>query len=73
MFLTVSAFANDGTEIETKDFETEHEEAFNVNDMIMHHIADAHEYHLWGGTHDGTSIYLPIILIDGGLKDWQIN
>lgn len=68
LFLTVSAFANDGTEIETKDFETEHEEAFNVNDMIMHHIADAHEYHLWGGTHDGTSIYLPIILIDGGLK-----
>lgn len=45
-----------------------HEEApFNVNEMIMHHIKDAHEFHLWGG-HDGTSIYLPVILIDNGLK-----
>lgn len=42
-------------------------EPFNVNEMIMHHIKDAHEFHLWGG-HDGTSIYLPIILIDNGLK-----
>jgi F-type H+-transporting ATPase subunit a len=46
----------------------EHEEKpFNVNEMIMHHIKDAHEYHLWGG-HDGTTIYLPIILVDGGMK-----
>ena len=44
------------------------EKAFNVGEMIMHHIKDAHEWHLWGGEHDGTSIYLPIILIDGGLK-----
>lgn len=44
------------------------EKKFNVGEMIMHHIKDAHEWHLWGGEHDGTSIYLPIILIDGGLK-----
>lgn len=50
------------------DAHGDHEEKpFNVNDMIMHHIMDAHEFHLWGG-HDGTSIYLPIILVDGGLK-----
>jgi F-type H+-transporting ATPase subunit a len=44
------------------------EEEFNVSEMIMHHIKDAHEWHLWGGEHDGATIYLPIILIDGGLK-----
>lgn len=41
---------------------------FNVSDMIMHHIKDAHEWHLWGPEHGGTSIYLPIILVDGGMK-----
>jgi F-type H+-transporting ATPase subunit a len=39
--------------------------------MIMHHISDAHEWHLWGGHHDGKSIYLPIILVDGGLKTFS--
>ena len=38
-------------------------EPFNAVETIMHHIKDAHEWHLWGG-HHGTSIYLPIILID---------
>ena len=41
------------------------EKEFNVSEMIMHHIKDAHEWHLWGPEHGGTSIYLPIILIDG--------
>lgn len=41
---------------------------FKVDEMIMHHIKDAHEWHLWGGEHDGTSIYLPIIILDEGLK-----
>ncbi len=44
------------------------EEPFNVNEMIMHHISDAHQWHLWGGAHTGVSIYLPIILLDDGLK-----
>ena len=44
------------------------EEAFNVNEMIMHHIGDAHEWHLWGDAHEGTSIYLPIIIFDDGMK-----
>lgn len=47
----------------------EHE--FNVNEMIMEHIMDAHEYHLWGGHDNPTSIYLPIILMDGGLKTFS--
>ncbi len=47
------------------------EEKFNVGEMIMHHIKDAHEWHLWGGHHNSTSIYLPVILIDGGLKTFS--
>lgn len=54
-----------GEELFNDEDEVKHK--FNVNEMIMHHIQDAHEWHLWGG-HDGTSIYLPIILMDGGLK-----
>lgn len=44
------------------------EEEFNVGKMIMHHIGDAHEWHLWGGKHDGAAIYLPVIIVDGGVK-----
>lgn len=44
------------------------EEGFNVSEYIMHHIQDAHEWHLWGEGHDATSIYLPVILIDNGVK-----
>jgi F-type H+-transporting ATPase subunit a len=44
------------------------EKEFNVGEMIMHHVKDAHEWHLWGGEHDGVSIYLPVILMDDGLK-----
>jgi len=44
------------------------EEKFNVGEMIMHHIKDAHEWHLWGPDHGGTAISLPIILVDGGIK-----
>lgn len=43
-------------------------EEVDVTEMIMHHIKDAHEWHLWGGHEDGVSVYLPIILVDGGLK-----
>jgi F-type H+-transporting ATPase subunit a len=34
------------------------EEKFNTQELIMEHIADAHDWHLWGHT----SIHLPIIL-----------
>lgn len=44
---------------------------FDVTEMIMHHISDAHEWHLWGGHHNSVSVYLPIILIDGGLKTFS--
>jgi len=44
---------------------------FDITEMIMHHIKDAHEIHLWGGEHNGVSIYLPIILIDNGLQTFS--
>ena len=47
------SFANSGKEKEKLD--------------IMHHISDAHEWHLFGET----AVYLPIILIDGGLKTFS--
>ena len=40
------------------------EKKFNVTETIMHHVLDAHEWHLWGEGHQGTSIYLPVILYD---------
>jgi F-type H+-transporting ATPase subunit a len=51
-------------------FAAEHkkEEKFNVGKLIMHHVSDVHEWHLWGGHHNATVIPLPIILVDGGLK-----
>lgn len=40
---------------------------------IIHHIKDAHEWHIWGSEAKGTavSIHLPVILIDGGLKTFS--
>lgn len=51
----------------------EHEEKFNAKEMIMHHIMDAHEWHIMGPAHGegSVSVYLPIILIDGGLKTFS--
>jgi F-type H+-transporting ATPase subunit a len=41
---------------------------FNATDMIMHHIADSHEFHIMGEGENSISLPLPIILIsDGGL------
>lgn len=55
----------------TQAKETIPQEEFEVGEMIMHHISDAHEWHLWGGHHNGVSIYLPVILMDGGLKTFS--
>ncbi|MFN4144222.1 MAG: F0F1 ATP synthase subunit A [Runella sp.] len=40
------------------------EKPFNIGEMIMHHIADAHQ---WEFAH-GVSIPLPVIIYDNGLK-----
>jgi len=48
-------------------------EEIDVNEMIMHHIKDAHEWHIItledeNGNDNHVSIPLPIILIDNGLQ-----
>jgi len=48
-----------------KDELKEDEESFNAGEMIMHHIADAHEIHIIGDF----AIYLPVILYtDNGVE-----
>ena len=43
-------------------------ELYNPVPDIMHHIADAHEWHFWGEGEDAVTIPLPVILyIDGSL------
>ncbi|NOJ76086.1 F0F1 ATP synthase subunit A [Empedobacter stercoris] len=43
------------------------ESTFNPVPGIMHHIADAHDWHLWGEGEKSVGVALPIILWDNGL------
>ena len=45
------------------------DEGFNSVDMIMHHIADSHEWHLWGESESSFTIPLPVILYTNGHLD----
>lgn len=38
------------------------DEEFDVTGTVMHHIADAHEFHAWGDHENGFTMPLPIIL-----------
>lgn len=72
-FANANPHASSQSEIdkELKSHDDLGKKEFVVGDMIMHHIKDAHEWHLWGGEHDGTTIYLPIIIFDDGLKTFS--
>jgi len=59
------AFAN-----ATKE-EHEGEEEYQVTKEIMHHISDAHEWHIMGDHENSVSVHLPIILIDNGLVSFS--
>ena len=41
---------------------TSNEEEFNPTEVIMHHIADAYEYHMWGEGDHSVTVPLPVIL-----------
>lgn len=58
LFSFSTAFAGHGGE----------NEEFNVGETIMHHIKDAHEWHIMDLPSGPVSVSLPVILIDGGLK-----
>ena len=59
----LSASSNDNEQKKNSDA------GFNSVDMIMHHIADAHEWHLWGKGENSFSIPLPVILYADGSLD----
>ena len=51
--------------VEAKESEVEkleEEAGFNPSDFIIHHVADAHEIHLWGEGEGAVHIPLPVIL-----------
>lgn len=69
LFITILTFTLSQTAFASSEEHGTHEkEKFDVSEMIMHHVKDAHEWHLWGGHDNSTSIYLPIILVDNGLQ-----
>jgi len=47
---------------ENSGAESHKEEKFQPGKMIMEHIADAHDWHLWGEGHESVTIPLPVIL-----------
>src|SRR5690606_14462442 len=55
------------------------EEELDINSFILHHIADAHEFHFFGEGENWKGMYLPIILwTDNGLvsfssKEFQLD
>lgn len=58
-------FAQEPTEQPESTHQEVEKEKFNAGEMIIHHISDAHEIHLFGDV----AIYLPVILYtDNGLK-----
>ncbi len=55
--------ATHNTSGEAHGVESAHaEKKFEPGKMIMDHIADAHDWHLWGEGHDAVSIPLPVII-----------
>ncbi len=76
VFLTSNlGYAQQVSEVEAPSEEKE----FNAVEMIMHHISDSNEWHLWTTTDDSgeehhVSIPLPVILIHNGeLKTFMSN
>lgn len=64
MLITVNFFAGHASE----NKEDKEEKEFNAKDMIMHHVKDAHEFHIIDWNDKPISIPLPIILwTDNGL------
>ncbi|MDP2175979.1 MAG: F0F1 ATP synthase subunit A [Bacteroidota bacterium] len=67
MFQQNNAFANHA---ESAEQHNEHETSsgkFKPGEMILDHVKDAHDWHLWDWKGHAVSIPLPIILFDNGL------
>lgn len=51
----------------TDDHATEESSDFDAANFILHHVADVHDWHVYGEGENAIHVHLPIILIDGGL------
>lgn len=64
-FLACWSFAFAGEETATDSASAHHEEAaekFNPGKLVMQHISDAHEWHIYGSEENPVSIPLPVII-----------
>ena len=69
LFISGFTFANTtASETGAPQLEAEHSEkkGFDAGEMIIDHIADAHEWHILTYNHFHLSIPLPVILLDNG-------
>ncbi|MCL6274330.1 F0F1 ATP synthase subunit A [Muricauda sp. 2012CJ35-5] len=65
MIIPLSGFAKDNEVVES-------DKKFDPNEMIMHHVKDAHEFHIIDIDNESISIPLPIILwTDSGLTTFM--
>lgn len=56
----------------TEDIENKEDKEFNPKEMILHHVKDAHGFHLWDWNEHAVSLPLPIILwTDNGLTTFM--
>jgi len=67
LFVAISLFFAINLSLASNQEEVHADQPFDITSMIMHHIQDAHEIHLWGET----SIYLPILLVDNGITSFS--
>jgi len=53
--------------VNSHDAAAEDSDEFNAAEFILHHVVDAHDWHIYGEGENAIHLHLPIILIDGGL------
>ncbi|MEP7171049.1 MAG: F0F1 ATP synthase subunit A, partial [Bacteroidota bacterium] len=76
MFLIMQAFAYAKEPVSinqetTEEQKVESGEKFNAGKLVMEHIADSHDWHIYGSEEHPVSIPLPIIIYDKE-KGWSI-
>ena len=72
IFFTVLFLVTSSVGFASIEDKKEGEEEFNPKEMIMHHVKDAHEFHLWDWNGKAVSLSLPVILwTDNGLTTFM--
>lgn len=63
-FILLSGFIAAPAAVSTEEENGETNEKFNASSFILEHIADSHEWHLFGEGENSVIIYLPVIIYD---------